>query len=302
MKNFCRKSLVLSGIVLLSNPISLLLLGLVNRILFRPVRSLFIVYPASQKYVDHYGFKFIQPYLKKIPVICGLYFQGGSPGLIFGISGTEKDFEQQNFVADLKRNSDLVASWLGITSIKYSGILPSAMQRKGVLEPQELHRRSGLVGQVVSLAEQEVRQQLAMSNDAPVVLLGGRGSVGIQLKKQLLKEGRTVYTVDRQDDFPQQLRGQEVILIDVARKGALEQIIPELWDGVVLLNETYPAPRKRVIRDLEERGVPVFHIAGVQGFAFPQFPHAYSGGIPCCGMNEGGVIRPMLKYLSTGLA
>ena len=302
MKNLCRKFLVLLAIVFLSNPVSLLLLGLLNRILFRPVQSLFIIYPASQKYVDHYGFKFLQPHLKKIPVICGLYFQGGSPGLIFGISGMEADFEKPGFVVDLKRNSDLIAKWLGITSIKYSGILPSAMQRIGVLEPQELNRRSGLVGQVVSLAEREVRQQLAMSKDTPVVLLGGRGSVGIQLKKQLLKEDRTVYTVDRQDELPEHLRGQKVILIDVARKGALEQIIPELWDGVVLLNETYPAPRKRVIRDLEEKGVPVFHIAGVQGFAFPQFPHAYSGGIPCCGMNEGGVIRPLLKYLSTGLA
>ena len=102
----------------------------------------------------------------------------------------------------------------------------------------------------------------------------------------------------RRDELPEVLRGQQVILIDVARKGALEKIIPQLWEGVVLLNETYPAPRAKVIRDLGEIGVPVFHLAGVKGFAFPEFPGAYSGGIPCCGMNEGGVIRPLLKYLS----
>ncbi len=296
--NFLRKSLVLLSIVFLSNPLSLLILGLLNRILLTPVTSLFVIYPASQKYVDYYGFKFLQPHLKNIPVICGLYFQGGTPGLIFGISGTEADFEKPGFLTALKRNSDRIARWLGVSSTRYSGILPSAMQRKGVLEPQELARRSGLVGRVVILAEEEVRQQLSMNQGTPVVLLGGRGSVGRQLKRQLLLENRTVYTVGRRDELPEVLRGQQVILIDVARKGALEKIIPQLWEGVVLLNETYPAPRAKVIRDLGEIGVPVFHLAGVKGFAFPEFPGAYSGGIPCCGMNEGGVIRPLLKYLS----
>lgn len=296
--SFIRKSAVLLSIVFLSNPVSLLLLGLINRLLGTPVKSLFVVYPASQRYVDHYGFRFLQPYLQKIPVICGIYSQGGTPGLIFGISGTEAEFEKPSFLRDLKRNTDFIASALGVTATRYSGILPSAMQRKGVMDPEALDQRSDLVGRVVTLAEASVRQQLALSPETPVVLLGGRGSVGRQLMKRLLLERRTVFSVDSNDRFPEHLRGQQIILIDVARKGALEQLIPKLWQGVVLINETYPAPRKNVIRKLREKGVPVFHIAGVEGFALPQFPGAYSGGIPCCGMNEGGVIRPLLKYLS----
>jgi hypothetical protein len=299
LKNLCRKSLVLLSIVFLSNPLSLILLGLLNRLFFRPFRSFFVIYPASQRYVDHYGFKFLQPHLKKTPVICGVYFQGGTPGLILGITGTESDFKKPGFLADLKKKSDQIARWLGISSVKYSGILPSAMHRIGVLEPLELKRRSSRVAQVVFRAEKELRRQFSLERETPVILLGGHGSVGTPLKQLLLAENRSVYTVDCDDPMPENLQGKKVILIDVARKGALEQRIPQMWEGVVILNETYPAPRRRTLQQLEEMGIPVFHIAGVMGFALPRFPGAYSGGIPCCGMNDSDDHQPLIKYLSS---
>ena len=299
MKNLCRKSLVLLSIVFLSNPLSLVLLGLLNRLFLRPFRSFFVIYPASQRYVDHYAFKFLQPALKKTPVICGVYFQGGTPGLILGISGTESDFKKPGFLSDLKKKSDQIARWLGISSVKYSGILPSSMHRAGVLEPLELKRRSSRVAQVVFRAEKELRQQLSIETEIPVILLGGHGSVGAPLQRLLQTQGRSVYTVDCDDPIPESLRGERVILIDVARKGALEERMPQLWQGIIILNETYPAPRKRTLQKLEEMTIPVFHIAGVKGNAIPHFPGAYSGAIPCCGMNDSDDNQPLLKYLSS---
>lgn len=299
LKNLCRKSLVLLSIVFLSNPLSLVLLGLLNRLFLRPFRSFFVVYPASQRYADHYGFKFLQPALKKTPVICGVYFQGGTPGLILGISGTESDFKKPGFLSDLKKKSDQIARWLGISSVKYSGILPSSMHRAGVLEPLELKRRSSRVAQVVFRAEKELRQQLSIETETPVILLGGHGSVGAPLQRLLQTQGRSVYTVDCDDPIPESLRGERVILIDVARKGALEERMPQLWQGIIILNETYPAPRRRTLQQLEEMAIPVFHIAGVKGIALPRFPGAYSGGIPCCGMNDSDDNQPLLKYLSS---
>jgi len=299
LKNLCRKSLVLLSIVFLSNPLSLILLGLLNRLFFRPFRSFFVIYPASQRYVDHYGFKFLQPHLKKTPVICGIYFQGRTAGLIFGISGTESDFKKPGFLAELKRNTDQIARRLGISSVKYSGILPSAMHRIGVLEPLELKRRSSRVAQVVFRAEVELRRQLSFEPETPVILLGGHGSVGTPLKQLLLAENRRVYTVDCDDPMPENLRGTRVILIDVARKGALEQRIPQMWEGIVILNETYPAPRRSTLQQLEQMGIPVFHIAGVKGIALPRFPGVYSGGIPCCGMSDSGNHQPLIQYLSS---
>ena len=46
-------------------------------------------------------------------------------------------------------------------------------------------------------------------------------------------------------------------------------------------------------------GIPVFHIAEVKGFALPRFPGAYSGGIPCCGMNDSDDNQPLIQYLSS---
>jgi len=299
VKNLCRKSLVLLSIVFLSNPLSLILLGLVNRMLLRPVRTFFVVYPAGRRFVDHYGFKFVQPHLKKTPVICGVYFQGGVPGLIFGISGTEADFQQPDFLAELKGNTDRIGRWLGISNIKYSGILPSAMHRKGVLDALELKRKSQRVSQVVFRAEQQLRQQLSLTTETPVILLGGRGSVGAPLQRLLQAQGRSVHIVDCDDPMPETLRGKRTILIDVARKGALEERMEQLWNGIIILNETYPAPRRRTLQQLEQMEIPVFHIAGVKGIALPPFPGAYSGGIPCCGMNDSDDNQPLIKYLSS---
>ena len=75
--------------------------------------------------------------------------------------------------------------------------------------------------------------------------------------------------------------------------------IPQMWEGIVILNETYPAPRRRTLQQLEEMGIPVFHIAGVKGIALPRFPGAYSGGIPCCGMNDSDDNQPLIQYLSS---
>ncbi len=148
-------------------------------------------------------------------------------------------------------------------------------------------------------AEEELRQQLSFEPETPVILLGGHGSVGTPLKQLLLAENRRVYTVDCDDPMPENLRGTRVILIDVARKGALEQRIPQMWEGVVILNETYPAPRRSTLQQLEEMGIPVFHIAGVKGIALPRFPGAYSGGIPCCGMSDSGNHQPLIQYLGS---
>ena len=299
LKNFSRKTLVLLSIVFLSNPLALVLLGLVNRMLLRPVRTFFVVYPAGRRFVDHYGFKFLQPHLKKTPVICGVYFQGGTPGLIFGISGTESDFQQPGFLAELKSNTDRIGRWLGISKIKYSGILPSAMHRKGVLDALEVKRKSQRVSQVVFRAEQQLREELSLGAETAVILLGGRGSVGSPLQRLLQADGRTVYSVDCDDPMPENLRGSRVILIDVARKGALEERMEQLWEGIVILNETYPAPRRRTLQQLEQMDIPVFHLTGVKGIALPRFPGAYSGGIPCCGMNDSDDNQPLIQYLSS---
>lgn len=70
--------------------------------------------------------------------------------------------------------------------------------------------------------------------------------------------------------------------INLSRKGALRDYAPWLWPEAVVLNEVYPEPGREELRLTGEVGSQCWHIVGVQGMAWPPFPRAYRGGIPCC--------------------
>ena len=114
---------------------------------------------------------------------------------------------------------------------------------------------------------------------------------------RLKEDLRETYCVEAGDNFPDDLAGREVVLIDVARKGALLPLIDRLWKGVILLNETYPEPRPQTVRSLKARGTDLYHISGVKARALPPFPHAYRGGIPCRAMNPDHRVKPLIKRL-----
>ena len=67
----------------------------------------------------------------------------------------------------------------------------------------------------------------------------------------------------------------------VGTRAALLGYARDLWPGVIVLNEVYPEPSAVEIAELEARGAHCYHIVGVEGWAWPPFPRAYRGGIPC---------------------
>ena len=78
------------------------------------------------------------------------------------------------------------------------------------------------------------------------------------------------------------LWGRPTILLNVSRKGALARYIPHLWPEAVVLNEVYPEPDRSEVAAIQEKGARCYHISGVEARAWPPFPRAYQGGIPCC--------------------
>ncbi len=240
-------------------------------------------------------------FFKHRPVVCGIYFQGTFPGLILGISATEEDFQQPGFLKDLKNKTDRIGLLTGTSTIRYAGILPSEMHRQKLSTSPQLKSRSAAISMVVFRAEKLLREELTLDKKTPVILLGGGGSVGTPLKHLLNAAGRRIYIVERNDSLPAAIHGKRAILIDVAHKGALEERVSELWSGIVILNETYPSPNRAMLQTLERLKIPVFHLAGVRGFALPAFPHAYNGGIPCCGMDDNGDRVPLIKHLTSPL-
>ena len=77
-------------------------------------------------------------------------------------------------------------------------------------------------------------------------------------------------------------QGRPAVVVNLTKSGALLEYARDLWPGVIVLNEVYPEPSSAEIAELEARGSSCYHIIGVEGKAWPPFPRAYRGGIPCC--------------------
>ncbi|MEM7505359.1 MAG: hypothetical protein AAF415_01335 [Pseudomonadota bacterium] len=288
---------VLLSIVLL--PIAILTLsnlpyrmfGVLNR-RFRWFDTFFFVYPASAAYARNYAPAWFEDVARWVPCPIGIMQCGGSRGVVFGSLMTERDFlaprNAENF-SRLMRRMEKVAKLAGLPSIRMAGILPSTAARRG---ESFFEDTSHVAAQVVFKAFAEIRERQQGGNQHTVaILLGGAGLVGAQVASMMKDAGIPHRVLDPRSgpiDLSVFRGNAPMVLIDIARKGVLEQYLPHLPDGIVILNETYPEPGKKVRRQLAERGSTLFHIRGVQGSVWPQLPGGYANAIPCCGAPTDG--------------
>ncbi|MBY8975637.1 hypothetical protein KHP62_07465 [Rhodobacteraceae bacterium NNCM2] len=265
--------------------------GFINRRL-RLFDTFFFVYPASAAYARMYAPAWFDKYARWSPCPIGIMNCGGARGVVFGSLMTESDFlspkNAQNF-SRLMRRMERVAELSGLPSIRMAGILPSAAARRGETFFEDT---SGVAAQVVLRAFETLREQQYGGNESTVaILLGGAGLVGGQVAEKMKELDIPHRILDPKAgpiDMSVFRSNAPMILVDIARKGVLEKYLPHLPDGIVVLNETYPEPGKKVQKDLEERKAKLFHIRGVQGNVWPQLPGGYSDAIPCCGAPTDG--------------
>lgn len=69
-----------------------LFLGLLNKFLGKPVKTIFTVYPADEKYIEKYLYRWYAASMKWKPRLAGVFKQNKKWGIVFGISATEEDF------------------------------------------------------------------------------------------------------------------------------------------------------------------------------------------------------------------
>ncbi|MEM8793381.1 MAG: hypothetical protein AAGE80_17295 [Pseudomonadota bacterium] len=213
-------------------------------------------------------------------------------GLVFGSLMTEQDFlapKNAEKFRRLMRRTEQVAGFLGLKSIRMAGILPSTAAKRGETFFEDT---SSVAAEVVLKSFLELRRQNFGDNNATVaVLLGGAGMVGSQVAKRMEQMGIPYKVIDPKAGpiDTSVFRGNApMMLVDIARKGVLEKYLEHLPDGIVVLNETYPEPGRRVCETLAQRGAKLFHIRGVEGSVWPNLPGGYSDAIPCCGAPTDG--------------
>lgn len=298
LQDFFRKIAILFVSVSLTNKLSLISIGLLNRLLGRPIRAIFLIYPGQEKYARQYVFSWSANYMRYNPLIVGAYFQKMRIGLIVAAYVQENYFRgNKDYLIDMHARLDLIRRLVGAEVTHMAGTLPSEMNRLGLIDPTYFTERCELVSEIVIDAERKVREKESIFGNCPVLLLGGKGSIGTALKAKFLEEGREVHVVDREEEFPPNVIGQKSILIDVSRKGVLESRLKDLWSGLTVLNESYPEPESEVVRSMSEKGINVYHVAGVKAKAYPAFQYGYAGGIPCCAANRQENMTALIKKL-----
>ncbi|WP_375500421.1 hypothetical protein [uncultured Nostoc sp.] len=254
--------------------------------------------------MESYGFpslNYIKTY-KWTPFLAGFLIQDGKLGLKFFISSNEDDFYQ----ADNKENLiqfasrvEIICQISGAAQKTFAGVLPGVLYKNRIIRSMS---ETEVVIESILKGILKVQNQEGYIRDIPLIVLGGNGFIGRRVIRQL--KDREVYCVDLEGEehvsysWPAHLKGREAILINISRKFVLSNYIPQVWTELVLLNEVYPEPSPKEVESYKEKGGSVYHLAGVKGRAYPSFPKAYSGAIPCSAAWMNQDIEVVLKKLA----
>ena len=144
---------------------------------------------------------------------------------------------------------------------------------------------------VVRAAVGEMVRERFGGQAPPIILLGGAGHVGRPVGETLWTAGHDVHVVDPRHgrrELPVALRGSPCLLVDVSRRGVIGDYVPQMWPGLVVLNETFPRPASAHVDAMTAAGVDVYHLSGVAGAIFPPLPFGYENAVPCCAAHGVG--------------
>lgn len=277
-----------------------LAIGLWNR-LFGGWTSVFFCYAGNAAYGRAYAPPIVSNLFRWRPSPIAVLSQGGARGLVVASNMTERDFLDPANAAAFERFQKRmvrIAKVMGVPQIHLAGILPSVLRHSDILQPYP--SRDLTVNLVARAAQKMVADQFA-GQKPPVIVLGSSGYIGAPLC-DLLADFE-LHRVDPNKGMHRlpDLNGKPALLIDAARAGALETYLPQMWPGLVVLNEAFPEPGRRVRRTLAETGVALWHLSGTAGSIWPNLPFAYAGAVPCCAVHRPERAHdPILRLLETG--
>lgn len=259
------------------------LIGLVNKKV-NLIESVFLVYPANEKYALAYAYASRLRRNIWQPWLTGIMKQNGGIGIMFAISANNGQFSNSQNADNLKKMSERMERLRKLLRAKrktFAGILPGILfLRRIIREAPE----ADLTATAVVKAIENVKIQELLGSDTPVIVLGGKGFIGRRVIKSLNGNTYSIDIVDCQDSdtWPAHLSGKPAIVVNITLNNAIRGYIEDLWPGVVVINEVYPEPSQDILKRLREKGCNCYHIVGIEASAFPPFPAAYKGAIPCC--------------------
>lgn len=270
-------------------------LGLLGR--FKLFDTIFVMYPADQTFADHYTFKTRQGFIKWRPFIVGkITHPSGARTLMFAISAHVDGRDSGYDPNDLRRLHDRTEELEKLTqaaTTHFAGTLPG---RLASLKVRRGKTSRGVEQQATVENVVKAVEETQGTNTHLVVILGSKGYVGRNVTEFLSERSRfEVLAVDVDGMYVGGKRisdeyvAPEVphLIVNITRPEAINPYIDEMGDTTVVLNEVYPAPHPDVVASMKERGVKVYHIAGVKASVWPPFPNAYQGAVPCCAAIPG---------------
>ncbi len=286
LKMHVRRLLVVLFNTICGNIVFYVIVGFVNRLIGRPIKSVFLFYSVNEEYRRTMIPDWYAVIVRWRPGLGQVIKQNGYWCLSFGITSSDDDFRNEvNLpkLTKLYRDVDFIRRVVGAKQMTFSGILPGIFVSRGIVKADGCPEDKNTVKVVMKAIEQVLRLENMLSN-CSVIVLGGRGFIGRKITELLEITGRKVYPVDIKDntEIPSQLRGLSVIVLNITKEGALTEYIPCLWREAVLVNEVYPEPSTQERDLLRTRGIKCYHVTGVKAYALPRFMRAYKGGIPCC--------------------
>lgn len=262
--------------------------------------SVFLVYPARDEYALAYVYPERIESNRWHPWPVGLIRQNGRFAIMFGVSSNDSHFRASRHTRDLESLVDRMENLrtiLGAEQKTFAGVLPGLLAQRGIITDTP---EADITATVVVKAIATLKQVAHLSPATPVIVLGGAGYVGRRVVAGLPAQHR-VEVVDSVHGLPSRLpvdlHGMPAILLNVAAPGAISDHMADLWPELLVLNEVYPEPSPAELAALADRGVACFHLAGVKARAFPPFPAAYAGAIPCCAAWPSDDLQPVLRHM-----
>ena len=276
------------------------LIGLVNQKLGL-VESVFLVYPANENYTTAYSYCYRARWHQWKPGPVGFFWQNGKIGVKFAISahnGQFTDPANKDKLCQLVKRMENFRKLFRAKHKTFAGILPGILfMRRLVRETPEADITVEAVKQVIG----KVKSLEGLSEDTPIIVLGGRGFIGRKVVASL-PEG-VAHSVDitngnSQNSWPFHLQGKPVLLVNISLNSALEEYVLLLWPEAVIVNEVYPEPSSELVAQLKNISCKCYHIAGVKAGALPSFPGGYHGGIPCCAAWQSKNMEALFKQIA----
>ncbi len=266
----------------------------------RLVKSVFIINPEKKWYAKAYVHPSRWPQMRWKPWLIGLYKVKNGWGLMFVISTTSQevaDKKNTGNIVRLLREVEILKEKTGAKYSLFTGSIP------GILKRKKLRSAAPETGATVDIIKKSVQQVVSQSptpDQVPIIILGANGHIGKNLTN-LQTCFHNVIEVDKNSDlsnWTQRSTQCPHIVLNVSTPKALKNYLHLLTEKTKIINEVYPPPNKGFLSMLKGKGVEVYHIKGVCGWAFPVgFPGHYNGAVPACGTWQAGE-RPKIKKLN----